>query len=97
MSRLDQKEYERITKLEVKLESMNETMMRIEKNLERNHSNYMVRTEVIEMFKLRDREIEDLKQEQEKNDANKKAHISIWISGLSLAVLLLFNILNFLK
>ncbi|PGC94429.1 hypothetical protein COM37_35250, partial [Bacillus toyonensis] len=69
----EQKEYERITKLEVKIESMNETMMRIEKNLERNHSNYMVRTEVIEMFKLRDREIDDLKQEQEKNDANKKA------------------------
>lgn len=94
---MEQKEYERITKLEVKIESMNETMMRIEKNLERNHSNYMVRTEVIEMFKLRDREIADLKQEQEKLDSNKKAHISMWISGLSLAVLLLFNILNFFK
>ena len=46
----------------------------------------MVRTEVIEMFKLRDREIDDLKQEQEKMMLTK-AHISMWISGLSLAVL----------
>lgn len=94
---MEQKEYERIAKLEVQLQSMNEAVIRIESKLDYNQKNYMQRTEVEEMFKFRDREIRDLKLVQEKNDTNKKAHISMWISGLSLAVLLLFNILNFLK
>ncbi|MEH7457716.1 hypothetical protein V7183_10885 [Bacillus sp. JJ1127] len=94
---MDQKEYERIAKLEVQLQSMNATVIRIEEKLDYNQKNYMQRTEIEEMFKFRDREIRDLKLAQEKNDSNKKAHISMWISGLSLAVLLLFNILNFLK
>ena len=37
----------------------------------------MVRTEVIEMFKLRDREIDDLKQEQEKMMLTKSTHIHV--------------------
>lgn len=94
---MDQREYERIAKLEVQLQSMNATVIRIEEKLDSNQKNYMQRTEIDEMFKFRDREIRDLKQAQEKLDSNKKAHISMWISGLSLAVLLLFNILNFLK
>ncbi|HDX9631843.1 TPA: hypothetical protein ROY30_005613 [Bacillus cereus] len=94
---MDQREYERIAKLEVQLQSMNATVIRIEEKLDSNQKNYMQRTEIEEMFKFRDREIRDLKQAQEKLDSNKKAHISMWISGLSLAVLLLFNILNFLK
>ncbi|WP_258957095.1 hypothetical protein [Bacillus paranthracis] len=94
---VEQKEYERIAKLEVHLQTMNAAVKRIEEKLDHNQKNYMQRTEIDEMFKFRDREIRDLKQAQEKLDSNKKAHISMWISGLSLAVLLLFNILNFLK
>ncbi|MGG5741552.1 MULTISPECIES: hypothetical protein [Bacillus cereus group] len=94
---LEQKEYERIAKLEVQLQSMNETLIRIEEKLDYNQKNYMQRSEVEEMFKFRDREIRDLKQAQEKLESDKKANISMWISGLSLAVLLLFYILNFLK
>ncbi|WP_399576630.1 hypothetical protein [Streptomyces sp. NPDC053079] len=97
MAEVDQREYERIAKLEVQLQSMNAAVIRIEEKLDYNQKNYMQRTEIDEMFKFRDREIRDLKLAQEKLDSNKKAHISIWISGLSLAVLLLFNILNFLK
>ncbi|MBD8076495.1 hypothetical protein PDN49_11925 [Bacillus cereus] len=94
---MDQREYERIAKLEVKLETMNATITRIEEKLDNNQKNYITRTEVDKMFKFRDREIKELKQAQEKNDNNKKAHISMWISGLSLAVLILFNILNYMK
>ncbi|MDZ5607913.1 hypothetical protein U2I54_12590 [Bacillus pseudomycoides] len=94
---VEQKEYERIAKLEVQLQSMNATVIRIEEKLDNNQKNYINRTEVEEMFKFRDREIRDLKQAQEKNDSNKKVNISLVISGLSLAVLLLFNILNLLK
>ncbi|PGL56614.1 hypothetical protein CN927_27690 [Bacillus cereus] len=94
---MEQKEYERIAKLEVQLQSMNETLIRIEEKLDYNQKNYMQRSEVEEMFKFRDREIRDLKQAQEKLESDKKANISMWISGLSLAVLLLFYILNFLK
>ncbi|WP_255290765.1 hypothetical protein [Bacillus cereus] len=94
---LEQKEYERIAKLEVQLQSMNETLIRIEEKLDYNQKNYMQRSEVEEMFRFRDREIRDLKQAQEKLESDKKANISMWISGLSLAVLLLFYILNFLK
>ncbi|PDY77521.1 hypothetical protein COA08_29010 [Bacillus cereus] len=94
---MEQKEYERIAKLEVQLQSMNETLIRIEEKLDYNQKNYMQRSEVEEMFRFRDREIRDLKQAQEKLESDKKANISMWISGLSLAVLLLFYILNFLK
>ncbi|PFA02050.1 hypothetical protein CN382_30770 [Bacillus cereus] len=94
---MEQKEYERIAKLEVQLQSMNETLIGIEEKLDYNQKNYMQRSEVEEMFKFRDREICDLKQAQEKLESDKKANISMWISGLSLAVLLLFYILNFLK
>ncbi|MCU4786037.1 hypothetical protein V4W76_10760 [Bacillus thuringiensis] len=94
---VEQKEYERIAKLEVHLQTMNAAVKRIEEKLDYNQKNYMQRTEIDEMFKFRDREIRDLKQAQEKLESNKKANISMWISGLSLAVLLLFNILNFLK
>ncbi|AXY09929.1 hypothetical protein CUC43_25670 [Bacillus thuringiensis LM1212] len=94
---MEPKDGERIAKLEVHLQTMSAAVKRIEEKLDYNQKNYMQRTEIDEMFKFRDREIRDLKLAQEKNDANKKAHISMWISGLSLAVLLLFNILNFLK
>ncbi|AWC29068.1 hypothetical protein R6231_13055 [Bacillus cytotoxicus] len=94
---MDQKEYERIAKLEVQLQAMNATVIRIEEKLDNNQRNSITRIEVEEMFKFRDREIRDLKIAQEKLESNKKANISMWISGLSLAVLLLFNILNFLK
>ncbi|EOV9528740.1 MULTISPECIES: hypothetical protein [Bacillus cereus group] len=94
---MEQKEYERIAKLEVQLQAMNATVTRIEEKLDNNQKNYITRIEVEEMFKFRDREIRDLKIAQEKLESNKKANISMWISGLSLAVLLLFNILNFLK
>ncbi|MDH2893987.1 hypothetical protein ACRS6K_14760 [Bacillus cytotoxicus] len=97
MTAVDQKEYERIAKLEVQLQAMNATVIRIEEKLDNNQRNSITRIEVEEMFKFRDREIRDLKIAQEKLESNKKANISMWISGLSLAVLLLFNILNFLK
>ncbi len=97
MTAVEQKEYERIAKLEVQLQAMNATVTRIEEKLDNNQKNYITRIEVEEMFKFRDREIRDLKIAQEKLESNKKANISMWISGLSLAVLLLFNILNFLK
>lgn len=97
MRAVEQKEYERIAKLEVQLQAMNATVTRIEEKLDNNQKNYITRIEVEEMFKFRDREIRDLKIAQEKLESNKKANISMWISGLSLAALLLFNILNFLK
>ncbi|MGR5876784.1 hypothetical protein ACT7C3_11415 [Bacillus pacificus] len=70
---MDQREYERITKLEVQLQSMNAAVIQIEEKLDYNQKNYMQRTEIDEMFKFRDREIRDLKQAQEKLESNKKS------------------------
>lgn len=101
---VEQKEYERIAKLEVKLESMNETMIRIEKNLERNHANQMTRNEVEKMFKLRDRDIEDLRDEveelkeaTEKSASIKRANLALTVSVLMLVSSLVFSILNYMK
>ncbi|CAM4363493.1 hypothetical protein BAMA_15810 [Bacillus manliponensis] len=101
---MEQKDFERIAKLEVKLESMNETMIRIEKNLVRNHANQMTRNEVEKMFTLRDRDIEDLRDEienlkeaPEKDAATKRANLSIVISSLMFASSLIFSFLNYMK
>lgn len=54
---VDQKAYVGIAKLEVQLQSMNATVMRIEEKLDYNQKNYIQCIEIEEVFKFHDREI----------------------------------------
>lgn len=87
---MEQPYYERLASLESEVKSIQKQNDRIETKLDVYASNFATKSEVKDMFELRDKEIAEIKN-------NKRANISLTISGLSLIVLLLFNVLNYVK
>jgi predicted RNase H-like nuclease (RuvC/YqgF family) len=82
-------EGERLVKVETKFEMLTETLtnaiIRLEKKLDEREQNYVTKDLFNGELKLRDREIEDIKNELKDNKDDKKTNKQIfpaWISNL---------------
>ncbi|MGG2091223.1 hypothetical protein AB1283_25970 [Bacillus sp. S13(2024)] len=94
---MENKDYERLAILETELKTIGKQTTRIEQRLDDFLANFATRKEVEVMFEVRDEKIVEIKKELEANANDKKANISIWISGIGLVAMVLFSILNFVK
>jgi seryl-tRNA synthetase len=90
VSKLEQKDYERIAKLETQLESLTEGLKRIEKKLDEYTTNFITRTEADIRFKNIEKELREVKED-------KRANRAFWVSVSALAVTFIFSLLNYLK
>jgi septal ring factor EnvC (AmiA/AmiB activator) len=87
---LEQKDYERIAKLETQLESLTEGLKRIENKLDAYTANFITRTEADIRFRNIEKELTEVKDD---NRANR----AFWVSVIALAVTFIFSLLNYLK
>lgn len=87
---MEQKDYERIAKLETQLESLTEGLKRIEKKLDEYTANFITRTEADIRFKNIEKELREVKED-------KRANRAFWVSVSALAVTFIFSLLNYLK
>ncbi|PGZ96933.1 hypothetical protein COE51_16310 [Bacillus pseudomycoides] len=94
---MENKDYERLAILETKLNNITEQNTRIEQRLDDFLTNFLTRKEAEIMFQVRDEKIAEIKKDLEDNDNNKKANISMWLSGLGLVAMIFFSILSYVK
>lgn len=87
---MEQKDYERIAKLETQLESLTEGLKRIEKKLDTFTTNFITRSEAEIRFKNIEKELKEIKED-------KRANRAFWVSVCALAVTFIFSLLNYLK
>jgi len=87
---LEQKDYERIAKLETQLESVTEGLKRIENKLDAYTANFITRSEAEIRFKNFEKELIELKDD-------KRANRAFWVSVSALAVTFVFSLLNYLR
>jgi hypothetical protein len=90
VSKLEQKDYERIATLETQLAALSKSLERIESKLDAYSANFLTRNEA----ELRFGQIETRLDKQERN---KRENISLFVSVIALAVTFLFSLLNYLK
>jgi len=100
---MDQKDYERLAKMEAHVEQMNAVVIRMEAKLDTWSTNFLTRNEATEMFRSRDQDIQEtgeeikaikaeiqtMKTEQQNDKRASAAQVSSWI-GVAVAVLALF-------
>lgn len=89
---MENKDYERLAILET---IVNQTT-RIEQ-LDDFLTNFATRKEVEVTLEVRDEKIAEMKRDLDDNNNNKKANISMWISGIGLVAMILFSILSYVK
>jgi hypothetical protein len=90
VSKLEQKDYERIATLETQLAAFSKSLERIENKLDQLTANFLPRNEAEWRFG----QIEARLDKQEKN---KKDNISLLVSAAAVAITFIFNLLNYLK
>lgn len=87
---MEQKEYERITRLETQIENMAESVSRIETKLDAYTSNFLPRSEAEIRFLNVEKEIKEVK-------ANRKSNAALIVSVASVAVVFIFNLINLIN
>ncbi|WP_199426574.1 hypothetical protein [Thermaerobacillus caldiproteolyticus] len=87
---MEQKDYERIAKLETQLESLTEGLKRIENKLDAYTANFITKAEADIRFKNIEKELMEVKDDKRTNRA-------FWVSVSALAVTFIFSLLNYLK
>ena len=75
-------EIERLAKMEVQVEQTNNAILRMESKVDKMLESYPTRPEVAEMFRARDKEIQELKDNQRDN----KGLFAAW-AGVIVAVI----------
>lgn len=89
---MEQKDYERLAKLEAQLENLTQLMIEMKAQLSSFTQNFPTRLEVNEMFRSRDQDIQETREEvKELRNDNKarSAQIAAW-AGVVVAILALF-------
>lgn len=92
---MEQKEYERIARLETQLEGMVEGMGRIEAKLDAYAANFIPRTEAELRFQSAEKEIADIKADIDKNDGKRRSNIALIISVVFGVIGVVFSLLNY--
>ena len=94
---MEQKEYERIARLETQIEGMAESVGRIESKLDAYTANFMPRAEAELRFQNVEKEIAEVKAGIDKNDGNRRSNIALIISVVSVVTGVIFSLLNYVN
>lgn len=84
---MEQKDFERITRLETQLESLSDGVSRIETKLDAYTANFMPRTEAEIRFQNIEKDLNEVK-------SNRKSNAALIVSIASVAVVFIFNLIN---
>jgi hypothetical protein len=84
---MEQKEYERIARLEAQVDTILESNQRIESKLDAYTATFMPRTEAEIRFNNVEQELKEVK-------ANRKSNAALIVSIASVAVVFIFNLIN---
>lgn len=87
---MDQKEYERIARLEAQVESVLESNTRIETKLDAYSANFLPRNEAEVRFQSIEKEFEEVK-------SNRKSNAALAVSIASIVVGFIFSLLNYVS
>lgn len=87
---MEQKEFERITRLETQIESLSDGVNRIETKLDAYTANFLPRSEAELRFKNIEKEIDQTKN-------NRKSNAALVVSIASVAVGFIFSLLNYVN
>jgi DNA repair exonuclease SbcCD ATPase subunit len=97
VSRLEQKDYERIATLETQLAVLSKSLERIENKLDAYSANFLTRNEAELRFGQIETRLEQIEERLNKQERNKKDTISLLVSAAAVAVTFIFSLLNYLK
>jgi hypothetical protein len=97
VSKLEQKDYERIATLETQLASLFKSLERIENKLDSFSANFLTRNEAELRFGQIVARFEQIETRLDKQEKNKKDTISLLVSAAAVAVTFIFSLLNYLK
>ncbi|WP_342046001.1 hypothetical protein [Bacillus sp. OTU530] len=89
---MDQKDYERLAKLETQIENLTTLVIELKTQISSFTQNFPTRLEVNEMFRSRDQDIQETREELKelKNDKRASAaQVASW-AGIGVAILALF-------
>jgi len=84
---MEQKDFERITRLETQIESLSDGVNRIETKLDAYTANFMPRTEAEIRFQNIEKDLNEVK-------SNRKSNAALIVSIASVAVVFIFNLIN---
>lgn len=92
---MEQKEYERIARLETQIESMAESVGRIETKLDAYTTNFMPRAEAELRFQNAEKETSEVKKTVDNIDNNRRATVALVISVVSVVTGIIFSLLTY--
>lgn len=84
---MEQKDFERITRLETQIENLSDGVNRIETKLDAYTANFMPRTEAEIRFQNIEKDLNEVK-------SNRKSNAALIVSIASVAVVFIFNLIN---
>jgi hypothetical protein len=84
---MEQKDFERITRLETQLENLSDGVSRIETKLDAYTANFIPRTEAEIRFQNIEKDLNEVK-------SNRKSNAALIVSIASVAVVFIFNLIN---
>lgn len=93
---MEQKEYERITRLETQIENMAKGMGRIETKLDAYAADFISRHEADLRFQNLEEEIADIQAEMDKNDSKWRSNLALTISVVFGVIGVFFSLINYL-
>lgn len=86
---MDQKDYERLAKLEAQLENLTQLVVELKVQIGAFSHNFPTRLEVNEMFKSRDEVIREIKEDKKNNKALTASWAAVVVAAISVGVALL--------
>ncbi|KYC67160.1 hypothetical protein [Heyndrickxia coagulans] len=92
---MEQKEYERIARLETQIENMAESVGRIESKLDAYTANFIPRAEAEMRFQNVEKEITEVKAEMDKNDGKRRSNLALIVSVVFGVIGVVFSLLNY--
>jgi hypothetical protein len=87
---VEQNQVERLARVETELGGIKELVVRVDSKLDAWSNTYVPRQEINEMFRSRDKEIQELKE-------SKKDTRAMWISWVSIAIALAGMVIMIIK
>ncbi|HDR7980279.1 TPA: hypothetical protein QC443_002556 [Bacillus cereus] len=86
---MDQKDYERLAKVEAQLENLTQLVVELKAQIVVFSQNFPTRIEVAEMFRSRDEDIKEMKEDKRNNKALAASWASVVVAVVAVGVALL--------
>ncbi|ANC77164.1 hypothetical protein ABE65_010270 [Fictibacillus phosphorivorans] len=94
---MESKDLERLAKLETQLESMGQVMLRLEAKFDAWQTNFLTRVEADEMFRSRDKEIQNVREDLKEAKLDKRSNFALVPAYISLGVSIVIGLVMYFK